>query len=170
MNPTKGALFGAIALLLAAPALAGGEKVAFPADFDKGVLYGSMDRPDTKQYREFYTSAAAVAAGKAGLPMPDGTVITMVSYKAKLGPDGNPIKDAGGRFIKDELAAYAVMEKRKGWGAEYAADVRNGEWEYQAFTAAKAVNDKANLGNCFSCHKPQESKDFLFTLDRMKGG
>ena len=32
------------------------------------------------------------------------------------------------------------MEKRKGWGAEYADKIRNGEWEYQAFTAGQGVN------------------------------
>ena len=46
------------------------------------------------------------------------------------------------------------MEKRTGWGAEYADDMRNGEWEYQAFKSDKSVNDKANLKNCFTCHKP----------------
>ena len=31
------------------------------------------------------------------------------------------------------------MEKRKGWGTEYPDNIRNGEWEYQAFTPAKAA-------------------------------
>jgi hypothetical protein len=61
-----------------------------------------------------------------------------------------------------------VMEKRTGWGAEYADDMRNGEWEYQAFTAAKTVNDKANLKGCFTCHKPYDKQDFVFSFDKMK--
>ena len=72
----------------------------FPEGFDKGVLYTTVDRADNKQYRELYTSQAAVDAAKKGEPMPDGTVITLVQYKAKLGADGNPEKDANGRFIK----------------------------------------------------------------------
>ena len=59
---------------------------------------------------------------------PSGTVITTVIYKAKLDGDGNPVKDAGGRYIKSDLAAYAVMEKRTGWGTEYPPEKRNGEW------------------------------------------
>ena len=80
---------------------------------------------------------------KAGRPLPSGTVLTMVNYKAKLGADGQPEKDANGRFIKtDEIAGIAVMEKRTGWGAEYAADMRNGEWEYRAFKADGTVTTR----------------------------
>ena len=34
-------------------------------------------------------------------------------------PQGNPEKDANGRFIKNNIIAYTVMEKRAGWGTEY---------------------------------------------------
>jgi len=65
------------------------------------VLYTTVDRADNKQYRELYTSPAAVAAAKKGEPLPDGTVITLVQYKAKLDAAGNPEKDANGRFHQD---------------------------------------------------------------------
>jgi hypothetical protein len=148
---------------------AGGEKVAFPENYAKGVLYTTVDRPDNKQFRELYAPQAAIDAVKAGQPIPSGTVITMVNFKAKLGADGNPEKDANGRFIKtDEIAGIAVMEKRSGWGADYPDDVRNGEWEYQAFKADKSVNDKANLKSCFTCHKPLDKQDFVFSIDKLK--
>jgi Cytochrome P460 len=148
---------------------AGGDKVAFPADYAKGVLYTTVDRADNKQFRELYAPQAAIDAVKAGKPIPSGTVLTMVNFKATLGADGNPEKDANGRFIKtDEIAGIAVMEKRSGWGAEYGDDVRNGEWEYQAFKADKTVNDKANLKGCFTCHKPLDKQDFVFSFDKMK--
>ena len=148
---------------------AGGDLVAFPQNYAKGVLYTTVDRPDSKQFRELYAPLAAIDAVKAGKPIPSGTVLTMVNYKAKLGADGNPEKDANGRFIKtDELAGLAVMEKRAGWGGEYPDDVRNGEWEYQAFKADKSVNDKANLKACFTCHKPLDKQDFVFSFDKMK--
>jgi hypothetical protein len=157
------------AVSLSVAVRAGGDKVAFPADYAKGVLYATVDRPDNKQFRELYAPKAAIDAVKAGKPLPGGTVLTMLNFKAKLGADGNPEKDGNGRFIKtDELVAYVVMEKRPGWGTEYPDDVRNGEWEYQAFTPAKAVNDKANLKACFTCHKPLDKQDFVFPLDKMK--
>jgi hypothetical protein len=163
------ALAGASTMLIAIAAHAGGDKVAFPADYDKGVLYTTLDRADNKQYRELYTSAAAVDAAKKGQPLPSGTVITMVQYAAKLGADGNPEKDANGRFIKTNIIGYTVMEKRTGWGTEYPDNVRNGEWEYQAFKADKTPNTAANLTACFNCHKPLgAAPDYLFSYDRMK--
>jgi len=161
-------LSAAAVALIGAGAWAGGDKVAFPGTYDKGVLYTTVDRADNKQYREFYAPRAAIEAAKKGQPMPSGTVLTMVQYAAQLGPDGNPAKDANGRFVKGNLVAYAVMEKRTGWGAEYPDNVRNGEWEYQVFSPDKKVNDKANLTACFNCHKPHAGEDFLFTLDKLK--
>ncbi len=141
----------------------------FPADHAKGVLYMTLDRPDNKQYRELYTSPAAIEAAKNGQPMPSGTVITLVQYAAKLDASGNPEKGADGRFIKNNLIGYTVMEKRTGWGTEYPDTMRNGEWEYQAFKADRTPNTAAKLEACFNCHKPIDaSKDFLFSYDRMK--
>ena len=151
------------------PAQAGGDKIAFPEDYAKGVLYTTVDRADNKQFRQLFTSAAAVEAAKKGQPMPHGTVITLVQYAAKLDAQGNPEKDANGRFIKTNILAYTVMEKRAGWGAEYPDDVRNGEWEYQAFKADKTPNTAAKLSACFGCHKPLDAKqDFVFSYDKMK--
>jgi hypothetical protein len=170
-------LIGALSALTSVPAIfvacnaqAGGDKVAFPDNFASGVLYTTVDRADNKQYRELFTSAAAIEAAKKGEPLPSGTVITLVQYAAKLGPDGNPEKDANGRFIKGNLIAYTVMEKRTGWGTEYPDNVRNGEWEYQAFKADKTPNTAANLTGCFNCHKPLDARqDFVFSYDKMKG-
>src|SRR6478735_7329460 len=167
MHVLSVAALAAVSLTVAVRA--GGDKVVFPENYAKGVLYTTVDRPDNKQYRELYTSKAAIDAVKAGQPIPDGTVITMVNYKAKLNSAGEPEKDANGRFIKtDELAGIAVMEKRAGWGAEYPDDVRNGEWEYQAFKADKTVNTGANLGACFNCHKPLDKQDYVYLYDKMK--
>jgi hypothetical protein len=147
---------------------AGGDKIVFPENYAKGVLYTTVDRPDNKQYRELFATPEAVAAVKAGQPIPSGTVLTLVQYKAKLDAAGEPEKDANGRFIKGDLVAYTVMEKRTGWGAEYPDDIRNGEWEYQAFKADKTPNEKAVLKNCFTCHKPYDKQDFVFSFDKMK--
>ncbi len=159
----------AIALVASGSVRAGGDKVAFPKDFERGVLYATVDRADIKQYRELFVSTpTAIEAAKKGEPLPSGTVLTLVQYRAQLDPQGNPVKDANGRFSKGEIAGYTVMEKRTGWGAEYPPEIRNGEWEYQAFTPAKAVNEKANLTACFTCHKPLDRQDFVFSFDRLK--
>ena len=30
------------------------------------------------------------------------------------------------------------------------------------------MNDKANLKGCFTCHKPLDKQDFVFSFDKMK--
>jgi hypothetical protein len=148
---------------------AGGDKIAFPDGYGKGVVYMTLDRPENKQVREYFTSRQAADAAKKGAALPDGTVITVVQYAAQLDPQGNPLKDANGRFTKtDTILGYTVMEKRAGWGAEYPENVRNGEWEYQAFRADKTPNPNANLGACFNCHKPQATNDFVCSYDKLK--
>ena len=166
----------AVAVLAAIGALsvtmqvrAGGDKIAFPEGFEKGTLYSVLDRYDIKQYRELYASPGVVEAVRKGQGVPSGAVLTLAQYKAKADDKGNLLKDANGRFIKGDLVAYTVMEKRKGWGSEYPDDIRNGEWEYQAFTADKKVNEKANLKACFQCHKPHEKQDFVMSLARLDG-
>jgi plastocyanin len=129
-----------------------------------------VDRYDNKQYRELYASSPeAVRAMKEGKPLPYGTVLTIIQYKAQVDAQGTPIKDATGRFVKGDLAGIGVMEKRQGWGAEYPPDLRNGEWEYSAFTADSKFNDKANFKACFTCHKPHEKQDFVISLAKVQG-
>ena len=148
---------------------AGADKIAFPANYKDGVVYQVADRYDVKQYRELYASPAAIAAAKEGKPLPHGSVLTLVQYKAVVDAQGNPVKDAKGRFQKGDLIAYTVMEKRAGWGTEYADDIRNGEWEYAAFGADGKFNDKANYKACFQCHKPHDAMDFVISYPAMAG-
>src|SRR5689334_7923292 len=164
------ALAGASVAFIVFAAQAGGDKIAFPENYASGVLYTTVDRADNKQFRELFVSPpAAVEAAKKGEPMPSGTVITLVQYAALLDAGGNPQIGPNGRFIKGNIVAYTVMEKRTGWGAEYPDNVRNGEWEYQAFKADKTPNTAANLTACFNCHKPLGTgPDYMFSYDRMK--
>jgi len=155
--------------LASVPGSAGPEKIAFPANYKDHVLYATVDRYDNKQYRELYGTADAVKAVREGKPIPSGTVLTLVQYKAQVDTAGNPVKDANGRFIKGDLVGVTVMEKRTGWGTEYPDDIRNGEWEYTAFTADLKFNDKANYKACFQCHKPHAQQDYVISLARLSG-
>ena len=81
-----------------------------------------------------------------------------------------PIKDSNGRFIKKDIIAHTVMEKRTGWGADYPADwPRNGEWEYAVFGPDGQPNEKANANNkaCFTCHLPHAKQDFVISLAKL---
>src|SRR5262249_2258373 len=85
---------------VAIPVRAGGDKVAFPENHEAGVLFTTVDRTDNKQFREFYTGAAAFEAANKGEPLPSRAGITMRQYAAKLDARGNPEKSANRRFIK----------------------------------------------------------------------
>jgi plastocyanin len=148
---------------------AGPEKIVFPANYKDHVLYATIDRYDIKQYRELYGTPDAVRAAKEGKPVPHGSVLTLVQYKAQVDAQGNPVKDTNGRFVKGDMVGVTVMEKRAGWGAEYPPDLRNGEWEYSAFTADGKFNDKANFKACFQCHKPHAQQDYVISLAKLAG-
>ena len=82
-------------------------------------------------------------------------------------PTATRSSDANGRFIKKEIIAHTVMQKERGWGADYPADwPRNGDWEYAAFTADGRPNEKANANNksCFTCHLLHAKQDFVISL------
>jgi cytochrome P460 len=167
------------ATAIAPQLLAAGDKIMFPERYADGVMYTTLDRPaslkpsatgleNAAQYHKFYATAAAIKALRGGEPIPSGAVITAVKYRAKLDPHGNPIKHENGRFVRGDLIGFSVMEKRTGWGAAYPSEIRNGEWEFQEFTADGKPNDKVNLLACFQCHRSQAHKDFLFTFDGIK--
>ena len=162
---------GAVAALaLASPGSAGPDKIQYPANWKDHVQYLTVDRYDIKQHRELYASSqAAVDAMKAGRPLPDGTVLTLVQYKAQLDAAGAPVKDAKGRFVKGDLVAYTVMQKQAGFGTEYPPELRNGDWEYAVFNAEGKLNDKANYKSCFECHKPHEKMDYVISLAAVRG-
>jgi plastocyanin len=147
----------------------GPNKLTFPQNWDKGVMYATVDRHDTKQYREFYTSAEAVKAARDGKEIPNGTVITLAAYAAKVDAEGKPVKDSYGRFVKDKLVAVNSMQKEAGWGNDIPAAVRNGDWIYQSFTPDGQVNDKANLTACFQCHLPFAKDQYLTNLAKLAG-
>jgi hypothetical protein len=149
-----------------------GELIKFPADYAKGVMYATIDRADIKQVRHLYVnSQAAIDAAKKGQPLPNGTVLTMVQYAAQVDDKGNPVKGTDGRLVKtDKIVGYTVMEKQAGWGQDVPEEIRNGDWQYQAFTAAREPNPKAVLAACFKCHLPlDKQQDFVFSWNPLRG-
>ena len=160
-------------LSLAAVALtvgvrAGGEKIAFPENYAKGVLYTTVDRPDNKQYRELYATPEAIAAVKAGQPIPSGTHAHAGAAQGQTRRRRQSGRTPTAASSRASSSATRSWRSEAGWGSEYPEEIRNGEWEYQAFKADKTVNDKANLKNCFTCHKPLDKQDFVFSFQAMK--
>ena len=156
---------GAAALgVLPLRASSGKHDAALPSAF--GQLYATLDRADLVQYRELFAPASALAAIKEGKPLPVGTVLTMVVYSAKRDHAGRPHKDAEGRFIKDELAAFFVMRKQ-GEDMPQSSGPAHGPWRFQLFRADKQIDRNAKLAECVACHQRRRDEDFVFSREEM---
>ena len=159
-------------VLAGAPASAGTDNVRYPKDYTSGyTFYTSVDKTHPKRgpsIRDMLINPAGLAAAKAGKPLPSGTVIVMEVHRAEKDAAGKGVKDARGKYTKAGLNFVFVMEKRKGWGAEYPANLRNGEWEYAWFKADGARHERRDMKSCFGCHKRVAKADYLFTLKQLK--
>ena len=100
---------------------------------------------------------------QSGPALAERKVLTAPTFKAVLNDKGELVKDANGRLIRGPLDRIVVMEKRTGWGAEYAPDLRNGDWEYARFRPDGTLGANVNYNACFQCHKPKGDQDFVFT-------
>jgi hypothetical protein len=140
--------------------------VAFPL-YQRHALFAVVDRPDIKEVRDIYATPQAVKMARSGQPLPSGTALTLVHFKARVNDRGELVKDPNDRLVKGELDRIGVMEKRTGWGVEYLDDIRNGEWEYALFRPDGSRNEQASVKACFQCHKPKSAQDFVFMFEQL---
>jgi cytochrome c553 len=140
--------------------------VAFPENYRATyTLYQTVNRPDINQVRYLYANPVAMKAAKEGKPLPDGSVLVLEQFAARLGPDRKPIAAASGFFEPDRFVAFAVMERGAGWGKDIPEMLRNEDWNYAVFTADKKHRPGVNQAECLACHKPLDKKSYTFSLD-----
>ena len=143
-----------------------------PINFPEGyqasfTRYHVIDMPATKQLRYYYANPAAVQAARAGKTLPDGSMLFVEVHSAKLDVDKKPITGADGHFVPDQLVTYTAMAREAGWGDAVPELLRNENWTYAVFTAAKQQRGGVNQAECLACHKPQDKVSYLFTLDKL---
>ena len=102
--------------------------------------YHTINFPTTKQVRYFYANMAAVTAAKAGKPLPDGSVLFVEVYAAKLDTDNKPVMGAEGFYVADKLLQYTAMASGEGWGKDIPDMLRNADWNYAIFTEVQAAS------------------------------
>jgi cytochrome c553 len=140
--------------------------VAFPENYRATyTLYQTVNRPDINQVRYLYANPVAMKAAKEGKPLPDGSVLVLEQFAARLGPDRKPIAAASGFFEPDRFVAFAVMERGAGWGKDIPEMLRNEDWNYAVFTADKKHRPGVNQAECLACHKPLDKKSYTFSYD-----
>lgn len=142
--------------------------VTFPQDYKTSFTkYATVDFPDRKQVRYFYANAVALAAARAGEPLPDGSVLFVEVYSARLGAESEPLVGADGFFVPDRITGYTAMARNPGWGANFPGMLRNGNWNYAVFTPEKTLRPAVNQAECLACHKGQEKLGYTFTLKQL---
>ena len=142
--------------------------VAFPENYKATFTkYHTINFPDTKQVRYYYANPAAIAAAKAGKPLPDGSFLFAEVYSVKQDADKKPVLGPDGYFVADQLVGYTAMEREADWGRDIPEMLRNENWNYAVYTAAKAPRPGINQAECLACHKPQDKVSYLFTLKEL---
>jgi cytochrome c553 len=134
-------------------------KMTMPANFPKGfTAYQTQSEEGTITKR--FANSIAWKAAKANQPLPGGSILLQVSYKAE--------KDAAGKEVAGAVQSYSAMESQAGWGNTVPLLLRNGDWDYALFSADGTRRDQLNQAPCLACHKPQEANSYVFTLDVLR--
>ncbi len=143
-------------------------KVAFPEGYRATFKqYHTINFPATKQVRYYYANPVALQAARDGKSVPDGAFMLAEVYSAKLDADKKPVMGADGFFVPDQLTGYTAMARDAGWGTAVPDLLRNENWNYAVFNAAKQVRSGVNQAECLACHKPLDKTSYLFTIDRL---
>lgn len=126
-------------------------RTTFPANFPTGFTSYARTPAEGGGTTESYANEAALRAARAGSPLPDGSTIVVVN------------RDAAGAAV-----SYAAMSALPGRGATIPALLRNGNWDYALFDAARARNESLNQAPCLACHRPRAADSFVFTLPALR--
>ncbi len=142
--------------------------VTFPDNYKTTFTkYHTINFPDTKQVRYYFANDTALAAAKAGNPLPDGSILFAEVYSVKQDADKKPLMGTDGFFVADQLVGYTAMEREAGWGRDIPDMLRNENWNYAVFTTAKAPRPGINQAECLACHKPLDKASYTFTLKEL---
>ena len=133
-------------LIGSSPVHAEANRVKFP-EIETLVHYTTVTRGNVTEH--IMTTPQAIAAIKQGRPAPAGTHFVLVDYR-----DG-------------KVHRYFVMQKEAGWGADYDAKRRTGDWQFQWFWADRSLNLGENTARCQSCHDSRKDSDYLYTANRI---
>jgi len=167
INKTTVLIAGAALVGLAAAALAGPERISFPANYKSTFTqYHSGERLNGEQYAVIFANDVALQAARDGGAMPNGAQIVMEIYKPKMDADGEPMRDANDSLMQGDLAAIGVMETGDGWGAAYPEDIRSGDWDFGLFDAAGGIK-KDDSTACVECHAPYGDSAYMHSYEML---
>jgi hypothetical protein len=129
--------------------------IAYYPDYMGWQVVAPSYRPDKGQIRVITGNAVAVAALRAGKkPLPDGSVLAKVAWKAEKHPSF-PAATVPGAFAQVEFMVKDAKKYKNtgGWG--FARFVGN--------TLKPYGKDATFVSECFGCHIPVALNDYLYT-------
>lgn len=101
-------------------------RMPFPTAFPQGFKrYNTIFNAQDNTVGHSFVNARAFEAAKNHQPIPDGSVVLVVVYKAQLDDKKQPMRDAKGDYLTGEIVNYSGMESRDGWGKGIPAILRN---------------------------------------------
>ena len=161
-------IFSILISLTAASAQAGPENVNWPGDYKRTFThYFSGDRTaNDKQIIRIYANDKALAGVQANGKLPFGSVLVGELYAVQLDEKDQPVISSLGRKIASNLAAIVVMERGKGFDADYPDNLTTGDWEFAVFNTAGEKLDK-DVTACRTCHHPLVDKEFVFSYEHL---
>jgi hypothetical protein len=157
-------LFGFCSLVVHA----GPQNVAWPANYKTEFTntFNGDRTANEKQVIRIFANETAVAGARADGRLPHGSVVVGELYSVKIDADGKPINSALGRRIIDKLSAVVVMERGAGFDAEYADELKVGDWEFAVFSPSGERLDK-DVTACRQCHHPLADREYLFSYEHL---
>jgi cytochrome c553 len=144
-------------------------RVSFPENYKTAFTRYLVDNvAEDKQVKHYYANAAAVDAARTGQPLPDGSMIIVEIYSAKLDESKKPVVGADDYYVADQLRSYATMASGKGWGNLLPDALRNGDWNYAVFSPKRALIKNVNQAECLACHLPAKETSYVFTAKQIQ--
>jgi len=154
-------IFASIWLLVITSSLAAAEQpvapngIALYPEYMNWLVIAPSYREDKGHIRVITGNDIAINAMKAGKhPLPDGSVLAKVAWKAEKNPSF-PVASEPGEFVQVEFMVKNA-EKYKGTGG----------WGFARFVGNDLKpygKDENFVLECFGCHTPVASNDYLFT-------
>ena len=139
----------------AAPLPVAPNGIGLYADYMNWKVIAPSYREDKGHIRIITGNEIAVTAMRTGTkPLPDGSVLAKVAWKAEKHPSF-PVATEPGAFVQVE---FMVKDARK--------YKDTGGWGFARFTGSDLKpygKDSGFVAECFGCHTPVASNDYLFT-------
>ncbi len=129
--------------------------IALYPDYISWKVIAPSYREDKGHIRIITGNEIAVAALHAGIkPLPDGSVLAKVAWKAEKNPSF-PVATEPGAFAQVEFMVKDAKKYKE-----------TGGWGFARFVGSDLKpygKDAAFAGECFGCHLPVAKNDYLFT-------